>query len=82
MLDNSDSDVTNLLLQVPLSIFLVAAGLLEFFDAGLLLLKLLVVAGLFLDKAVDCRGCDCELRRRSHFDNLECIGERLSDFRC
>lgn len=46
--------MTNLLLQVPLSVFLIAAGLLELFDAGLLLFKLLVVAGLFLDKAVDC----------------------------
>ena len=47
-------EITNLLLQVPLGIFLVTAGLLELFDAGLLLFELLVVASLFLDETVDC----------------------------
>jgi hypothetical protein len=46
--------ITNLLLQVPLGIFLVTAGLLELLDTALLMFELLVVAGLFLDKTVDC----------------------------
>lgn len=54
MLNSKESDMTNLLLQVPLSVFIIATGLLELFDASLLLFKLLVVASLFLDKTVDC----------------------------
>jgi hypothetical protein len=46
--------ITNLLLQVPLGILLVTAGLLELFDTALLMFELLVVAGLFLNKTVDC----------------------------
>jgi len=46
--------ITNLLLQVPFGVFFIAAGLLELFDAGLLLFELLVVASLFLDETVDC----------------------------